>query len=66
MMSNKDFKGFNRFVAPLLAVAGSAFMVFAAIKAHSATIPGYLLIFVIVMLIGVAFIKKKDISGVNE
>ncbi len=65
MMSNKDFKGFNRFVAPLLAVAGSAFMVFAAVKAHSATIPGYLLIFVIVMLIGVAFIKKKDISGVN-
>ena len=62
MMLDKNFKGFNRFVAPLLAVAGSAFMVFAAIRAHGPTIPGYLIIFAVVMLIGIAFMKKKDIS----
>lgn len=63
MMANKNFKGVNRFAAPVLAIIGSAFMVFAAIRAHGPTIPGYLLIFVIIMFIGVAFIKKKDIDA---
>lgn len=61
MMFNKDFKGFNRFVAPVLAIAGSLFMVIAAIQAHSAMIPGYLIIFAVIMLIGLPFMKKKKI-----
>ncbi|MBE6770679.1 MAG: APC family permease [Ruminococcaceae bacterium] len=61
MMFNKEFKGFNRFVAPVLAIAGSLFMVIAAIQAHSAMIPGYLIIFAVIMLIGLPFMKKKEI-----
>ena len=63
MMTGKDFTGFKRFVAPVLAIAGSVFMVIASVKAHGDEIPGYLIIFVIVMLIGVAFMKKKDIGN---
>lgn len=61
MMANKDVGPFKRFAAPLLAVAGSAFMVVAAINAHAKTIPGYLIIFAVVMLIGVPFVKKKTV-----
>ncbi len=60
MMTNKNFKGLNRFAAPVLAIAGSVFMVFAAVKAHGPTIPGYLIIFAIVMAIGIAFMGKKS------
>lgn len=59
MMASKDLKGFNRFVAPLLAIAGSIFMVIAAIQAHSAMIPGYLIIFAVIMLLGLPFMKKQ-------
>jgi len=62
MMTNKDFKGIKRFVAPILSIAGSAFMVFAAVRAHGSTIPGYLIIFAIIMIIGVVFMKKKPIK----
>ena len=61
MLLNKDFKGFNRYVAPILAVAGSIFMVVAAFKAHSAEIPGYLIIFAVIMLLGIPFMKKQKI-----
>ncbi len=62
MMADKNFKGVQRFVAPVLAIAGSVFMVFAAIRAHGPTIPGYLIIFAIIMAIGVGFMKKKEIK----
>ena len=61
MLTNKDFKGFNRFVSPILAIAGSLVMIVAAIQAHSAKIPGYLVIFAIIMLIGLPFMKKKKV-----
>lgn len=61
MLFNKDFKGFNRFVAPILAIAGSLFMVIAAIQAHAKMIPGYLIIFAVIMLLGLPFMKKKEI-----
>ncbi|MBR2867698.1 MAG: APC family permease [Clostridia bacterium] len=61
MMATKEFGGIKRFVAPLLSVAGSVLMVVASVIAHGKEIPGYLIIFVIVMLIGVAFMKKKEI-----
>lgn len=61
MLFNKDFKGLKRFVAPVLAIAGSIFMVIAAIQAHSEMIPGYLIIFAVIMLLGLPFIKKQKI-----
>ncbi len=61
MLFNKNFKGYNRFVAPVLAIAGCGFMSYAAINAHWAKIPGYLIIFAAIMLIGIACMKKKKI-----
>lgn len=61
MMLSKDFKGFKRFVAPVLAIAGSVFMVIAAFQAHASKIPGYLILFVVIMAIGMASMKKKKI-----
>lgn len=63
MMFNKDFGGAKRFIAPILAIAGSIFMVIASIRAHAKEIPGYLIIFVVIMLLGAAFMKKKDIAA---
>ena len=63
MMTNKDFKGAKRFVAPLLAIAGAVLMVVASVKAHGSEIPGYLIIFAVIMLIGVAFMKKKELAA---
>lgn len=62
MLAAKDIKGFKRFAAPILSIAGSILMVVASVIAHGKEIPGYLIIFAIVMLIGIAFMKKKDIS----
>lgn len=61
MMLSKDFKGFQRFVAPALAIIGSVFMVIAAFEAHSSKIPGYLILFAVIMAIGMCFMKKKKI-----
>lgn len=61
MMTKKDFKGFQRYVAPVLAILGSIFMVIAAVQAHGKMIPGYLVIFAIVMAIGLICMKKKKI-----
>ena len=63
MMASRDFKGVQRFVAPVLSVAGSVFMVIASVKAHAGEIPGYLVIFAIIMIIGVIFIKRKPIKA---
>ena len=61
MMFNKDFKGLKRFVAPVLAIASSLFMVVAAVEAHGRFIPGYLIIFAMIMLLGIPFMKKQKI-----
>jgi hypothetical protein len=37
-------------------------MVVAAFVAHLSEIPGYLIIFAVIMLIGIAFIGKKKVS----
>ena len=59
MFSDKTLPAFKRFVVPALAIAGSLFMVVAAFVAHKAEIPGYLIIFAVIMLIGFGFMKKK-------
>ena len=61
MMTKKDFKGFQRYVAPVLAILGSIFMVIAAVQAHGKMIPGYLVIFAIIMAIGFGCMKRKKI-----
>ncbi len=61
MMTKKDFKGFQRYVAPVLAILGSIFMVIAAFQAHGKMIPGYLIIFAIIMAIGLGCMKRKKI-----
>ncbi len=61
MLFDKNFKGYNRFIAPVLAAAGSTFMAYAAINAHWEKIPGYLIVFSVIMLIGIACMKKKKI-----
>lgn len=63
MMTNKEFKGAKRFVAPVLAIAGAVLMVVASVKAHGSEIPGYLIIFAVIMLIGVAFMKKNELTS---
>ncbi len=60
MMTNKEFKGVQRYVAPVLAIAGSIFMVVAAVYAHGPKIPGYLILFAVIMAIGLIFIKKRE------
>ncbi|MBQ2694408.1 MAG: amino acid permease, partial [Clostridia bacterium] len=61
MMKIKELKGFQRFVSPVLAIIGSVVMVVAAFQAHGKMIPGYLIIFAVVMAIGLGFMKKKEI-----
>lgn len=62
MMFNKEFNFVQRFVAPVLALAGSIFMVIAAVNAHAEKIPGYLILFAVVMIVGIIFIKKKPVE----
>lgn len=61
MYSDKELPAFKRFVVPTLAIAGSLFMVVAAVFAHKAEIPGYLIIFAVIMLLGLPFIKKQKV-----
>ncbi len=61
MIKEKTLGGFKRFVMPILAVCGCLFMVYAAYVAHGKAVFYYLIIFAVVMLIGLFFIKKKDV-----
>ena len=55
MMKAKDLGVFNRYVAPLLGIAASLFMVVAAIVSLGKAIIFYLIIFAVIMCIGFAF-----------
>jgi APA family basic amino acid/polyamine antiporter len=61
MFFDKELPAFKRFVIPALAIAGSLFMVVAAFVAHKSEIPGYLVIFAVIMAIGLGFMKKKNV-----
>ena len=61
MFFDKELPAFKRFVVPSLAIAGSIFMVIAAVFAHKSEIPGYLILFAVIMLIGLGFIKKRKV-----
>lgn len=60
MRKEKALKGFQRFVAPLLAICGSGFMVYAAIFAHGEKVISYLIVFAVIMVIGVLVKKTPE------
>ena len=49
----------GRYVIPVLAIAGSLFMVYASLVGHKMENFWYLIVFAVVMLIGRAFSKKN-------
>lgn len=63
MYSDKELPAFKRFIVPTLAIAGCIIMVVAAFVAHAKEIPGYLILFAVIMAIGMAFMKKKPIEN---
>lgn len=57
----KDFGTFNRYVAPILSILCSIFMVYAAFASHGVrAVFGYLAVYTVIMLIGSFFMGKKD------
>lgn len=52
MRKETDLGSIRRYVMPLLAIICCVFMVIAALYAHSKSMPGYLTVFVIIMLLG--------------
>ncbi|MEF9971177.1 MAG: APC family permease [Oscillospiraceae bacterium] len=60
MKKEKDLHPVKRFLMPSLAVCGCIFMVVAACFAHKMGVVYYLIIFAVIMLIGVCFIRKKE------
>lgn len=68
MKKEKDLSGLKRFVIPALALAGSVFMVIAAVWAHGLNysqkltempIFYYMIVFVVIMVLGAFFAKPK-------
>ena len=58
MRKAKDESTLRRYVIPVLAIAGSLFMVYASLVGHKMENFWYLIVFAVVMLIG-KFLKKK-------
>ena len=59
MMKFKEFSPFKRIVMPILAIIGSAFMVFAAVYAHKWGVVFYLIVFAIIMIFGRMVMNAK-------
>ncbi len=55
----KDVGGFKRFVAPLIAIIGSIFMMIATIYSHQKFVIGYLIIFIIINAVGMLFAREQ-------
>lgn len=62
MFRMKDLGFFKRFLAPMLAIAGSGFMMLATVVSHKMFVVGYLIIFAVLMAIGFVFSKEKKIK----
>jgi APA family basic amino acid/polyamine antiporter len=52
MQKETDLGTFRRYIMPVLAIICSLFMVIAAFYAHSKEMAGYIVIFIVVMLLG--------------
>lgn len=59
MVKFKDLKFHQRFIAPVLAIGGSVFMIIAAFNAHGKFIPGYLIVFAVITVIGLIVMNPK-------
>ncbi len=59
MKKEKDESVMRRFVLPILAFIGSAFMVFACILSHKMACVWYLIVFAVIMAIGALFMNGK-------
>ena len=59
MKKEKDQTPMRRFVLPILAFTGSAFMVFACILSHKMACVWYLIVFAVIMAVGALFMNKK-------
>lgn len=66
MIKEKDEKPLRRFVLPIFAIIGSAFMVYACIDAHRMACVWYLVVFAVVMLIGWLFRGKENAKAPIE
>ena len=60
MKREKEWNGFDRFIAPALSIAGSVFMMIAAVFSHGQAVIYYLIVFAVIMVIGAFFAKKKE------
>ncbi|MCL2382952.1 MAG: hypothetical protein FWC79_02020 [Oscillospiraceae bacterium] len=64
LIKEKDFNVFNRYIAPVLALLGSLFLVYAVISTHGVSVLYYLAVFILIMSVGLAMylkkIRKKD------
>lgn len=56
----KELNVFNRYVMPLVAIAGSAFMLFAAYKSHGNNVFYFLALWVVFTAVGLAFKGKAQ------
>lgn len=54
----KDLGVIKRFIIPILAIAGSCFMIYASIAGHGMENVWYLILFAIIMIVGAIFYKK--------
>ncbi len=59
MFRIKDAGGFKRFIAPVIAIIGSSFMMVATVYSHREYVIGYLIIFVAINAFGMIFSKEK-------
>ena len=63
----KDLNVFNRFIMPVLAIAGSTFMVIAAaISNGTKVVILYLIIFAVITVIGMLLKKPKNSNQIEE
>ncbi len=60
IIKEKDFSFFNRFVMPILSIAGCIFMVVAAVFAHKIAVAWYLVVFAAIMIVGIFFSKPVE------
>ncbi|MEG2338714.1 MAG: APC family permease [Clostridium sp.] len=60
MIKEKEFNGFNRYVAPAVSIIGCIFMIVAACFAHKTAVISYLIVFAMVMILGAFFTRKKN------
>ena len=60
MVKEKDLSFYKRFIAPIFAICGSVFMIFAACISHKIAVIWYLITFAVIMIIGSFFRKPKN------